>query len=182
MTAPDTKAASVPNDLTEFLYGDKSIRTASTTGETWFVAKDVCEALTISWNGDATLAQLRPEWKARLKLPTSFGDKETILVNDRGVYKLAFRSNKAEAERFTDWLAGEVIPAIRKTGRYDAKAPSATPPRIEAGNANKIRWAKMTFAMATMRLVDLGVDAERIDMAQVVAFGRGLRSIGGPAW
>jgi hypothetical protein len=34
------------------------------------------------------------------------------------MYKLAFRSNKKEAEEFTDWVASKVLPAIRKTGKY----------------------------------------------------------------
>jgi len=39
-------------------------------------------------------------------------------LTESGVYKLAFRSNKEEAERFTDWVTDEVLPTIRKTGGY----------------------------------------------------------------
>ena len=39
-------------------------------------------------------------------------------LTESGVYKLAFKSRKAEAERFTDWIADEVLPSIRKTGNY----------------------------------------------------------------
>ena len=38
------------------------------------------------------------------------------VIKEGAVYKLAFSSNKPEAERFTNWIAGEVIPQIRKTG------------------------------------------------------------------
>ena len=41
-------------------------------------------------------------------------------LTESGVYKLAFKSNKKEAEHFTDWIADEVLPSIRKTGNYIA--------------------------------------------------------------
>ena len=39
-------------------------------------------------------------------------------LTESGVYKLAFKSNKKEAEHFTDWITDEVLPSIRKTGNY----------------------------------------------------------------
>lgn len=39
-------------------------------------------------------------------------------LTESGVYKLVFRSNKPNAEAFTDWVTDEVLPAIRKTGGY----------------------------------------------------------------
>ena len=39
-------------------------------------------------------------------------------LTESGLYKLAFRSNKESAERFTDWVAEEVLPSIRKHGAY----------------------------------------------------------------
>ena len=43
------------------------------------------------------------------------------VISEPAVYKLAFRSNKPEADAFTNWVASEVLPAIRKTGKYEAK-------------------------------------------------------------
>ena len=51
-------------------------------------------------------------------------------LTEAGVYKLAFRSNKASAERFTNWVAEEVLPSIRKHGAY------LTPNTIEEVIAN----------------------------------------------
>lgn len=39
-------------------------------------------------------------------------------LTESGVYKLIFKSNKREAERFQDWVTDEVLPQIRKTGSY----------------------------------------------------------------
>ena len=42
-------------------------------------------------------------------------------LTESGVYKLVFKSRKPNAEAFTDWMADEVLPEIRKTGRYNTK-------------------------------------------------------------
>jgi hypothetical protein len=47
------------------------------------------------------------------------------------VYKLAFRSNKPEADAFTNWVASEVLPAIRKTGGYRASPKQPALPSAE---------------------------------------------------
>lgn len=39
-------------------------------------------------------------------------------LTESGVYKLTFKSQKKEAERFQDWVTDEVLPQIRKTGGY----------------------------------------------------------------
>lgn len=56
-------------------------------------------------------------------------------LTESGVYKLAFRSNKPEAEKFTDWVADEVLPSIRKTGSYSAKPLSQTEFLLETAKA-----------------------------------------------
>ncbi len=43
-----------------------------------------------------------------------------VIVSEPGVFRLIFTSRKAEAEEFKKWLAHEVLPSIRKTGRYEA--------------------------------------------------------------
>ncbi|WP_218961374.1 BRO-N domain-containing protein [Desulfobotulus mexicanus] len=48
---------------TNFIFQNCTIRTLSENGEIWFVAKDVCEALGISWTGKQTLASIPDEWK-----------------------------------------------------------------------------------------------------------------------
>jgi len=53
------------------------------------------------------------------EIPDSLGrSQSTTFLNEAGLYKFAFRSNKPEADKFTNWVAGEVLPQLRKTGRY----------------------------------------------------------------
>ena len=111
------------NDLTIFNYQDKEIRTILKDGEPWFVAKDVCDYLEISNSRDA-ISNISDNWKASVGISdTSLSTRKTItmqIINESAVYKLVFRSRKPEAEKFTDWLAKEVIPSIRKNGLYAA--------------------------------------------------------------
>lgn len=53
-------------------------------------------------------------------------------VNEAGLYNLVLGSRKPEARRFKRWVTHEVLPAIRRTGRYaipDAAAPCHQPSR-----------------------------------------------------
>lgn len=51
------------------------------------------------------------------------GNQSFKCINEPAVYKLAFRSSKPRAEAFTNWIASEVVPAIRKTGKYEVPNP-----------------------------------------------------------
>lgn len=104
--------------LTLFQYQQKQVRTVYIDGQIWFVAKDVCEVLEIVNHSDA-VSKLSDKMRRGVGVTDPIGrEQNTIVISEAAVYKLAFRSNKPEAERFTDWVAGEVIPEIRKTGRY----------------------------------------------------------------
>lgn len=104
-----------------------SIRTEVINNEPWFVAKDVAMALDIDWSGK-TLKSIPEEWKGMGNLPTPSsgtrggGTQQVTLINESAMYKLAFRSNKPEADRFVNWIAGEVLPSIRRTGTYSSNS------------------------------------------------------------
>lgn len=102
-----------------FQFNDFPIRTQVEDGQLWFAAKDVCAALSIVWNGK-TLAAIPDGWqRMRRFLTLRRGEQNIRAISEPAVYKLAFRSNKPEADAFTNWIASEVVPAIRKTGKYE---------------------------------------------------------------
>lgn len=60
-------------------------------------------------------------------------------LTESGVYKLVFKSHKPNAEAFTDWIADEVLPALRQTGVYEMPASKAQSERLASvNNAVKI--------------------------------------------
>lgn len=52
------------------------------------------------------------------------------LVNESGLYNLIFQSRKPEAKAFRKWVTAEVLPTIRKTGRYEMNKAGAAKPRV----------------------------------------------------
>lgn len=107
------------NDLQIFKSSEfGEVRVIEKDGESWFVAKDVCRILEIVNNRDA-VSRLGEKMKGVATTDTLGGRQEVQVISESGVYKLVFTSRMPEAEKFTDWLAFEVIPAIRKTGTYN---------------------------------------------------------------
>ena len=103
-----------------FSYEQNQVRTVVKDNKPWFVAKDVCEILEISNHKDAS-SRLSSIMKDEVGIADSIGRMQnTTVISEAGVYKLVFTSRKPEADRFTDWLAIEVLPQIRTTGGYVA--------------------------------------------------------------
>ncbi|RRC96631.1 Bro-N domain-containing protein, partial [Prevotella sp. OH937_COT-195] len=107
-----------------FNENNQTIRVDAEGDNLWFVAKDVCQALGIGWRGD-TLAYIPDEWKGMRKFRTPGGEQQLTVISEAGMYKLAFRCQSSErADKFTNWVAGKVLPTLRKTGRYELCPPS----------------------------------------------------------
>jgi prophage antirepressor-like protein len=109
--------------ITSFDFNEYQIRTTELDGDIWFVAVDVCNALEIANSRDA-VNRLDDYEKAMSVLPTQFGAKEMNLVNESGLYSLVFTSRKAEAKAFKKKVTCEILPSIRKTGKYDTQTDS----------------------------------------------------------
>jgi prophage antirepressor-like protein len=103
-----------------FQFSQRDIRTAvDVHGEVWFCAKDVFEALEISWEGSGKNLRSYPEnWVCTGYLPGQRGVGEVIFIAEPGVYRAVFRSNKPEAVTLANWVFEEVLPAIRKQGFF----------------------------------------------------------------
>ncbi|MER5388357.1 BRO family protein [Saccharopolyspora sp. NPDC002686] len=107
-------------------YHGARVRTVVLGGEPWFVAADVCAVLGYAHTASA-LRGLRPAEKGVRRVHTPGGEQDVTLINEPGLYRLVMRSNRPEAEAFQDWVTGEVLPAIRRTGRYDPAAQPRLP-------------------------------------------------------
>lgn len=104
-----------------FNYGESRVRTVIIDGNPWFVAKDVCDILGIVNHKDA-VSRLNNSMKDGVGIADPIGRMQvTTIISEAGVYKLIFQSRKPEAEKFADWVASEVLPAIRKTGMYSVE-------------------------------------------------------------
>lgn len=91
-------------------------------GSIWFVAKDVCDILGLD-NVTNAVKRLDDDEAALNKIKVRSEDgteqlRDMNLINEPGLYKLIFSSNKEQAKSFTRWVTHEVLPSIRKTGSY----------------------------------------------------------------
>jgi prophage antirepressor-like protein len=94
------------------------VRTQIIKGEPWFVAKDVCDVLGITKYRDA-VARLDSEDKGCLiSVDTLGGKQEMTSINESGLYNLIFQSVKPSAKPFKRWVTSEVLPSLRKYGKY----------------------------------------------------------------
>lgn len=94
------------------------IRTAVVNGEPYFVGKDVALALGYSDTADAIKKHVDAEDKGVGEIPTPGGKQKMIIINESGVYSLAFGSKLPDAKKFKRWVTSEVLPNIRKHGIY----------------------------------------------------------------
>lgn len=88
------------------------------------MAKDVCDFLGFRDTNDGT-KRLDPEEKQVVQInPTnSRGNPNKVIINESGLYSLILRSRKPEAKAFKKWVTSEVLPSIRKTGKYQLDMP-----------------------------------------------------------
>ncbi len=87
-------------------------------GEPWFIAGDVCKALGLG-NTPTAVSRLDDDEKGSIRIDTIKGLQQVITVNESGLYSLILRSDKPKVKAFKRWVTHEVLPQIRKTGRYD---------------------------------------------------------------
>lgn len=112
------------NNMTTFTNAEfGEIRTALINGEPWFVGKDVAEILGYGNTRDALAIHVDVEDKAvihkseiaTLEIP----NRGLMMINESGLYSLILSSKLPTAKKFKRWVTSEVLPAIRKTGRYE---------------------------------------------------------------
>lgn len=106
-------------ELQIFSFEENDVRTTVINNQPYFVAADVCTVLEIKNSRDA-VSRLEDDEKATSVVPTHYGDKLMHVINESGLYALIFSSRKEEAKRFRRWVTSEVLPQIRKTGKYEA--------------------------------------------------------------
>jgi prophage antirepressor-like protein len=102
------------------------IRVLKLGDDLWFVGADVCGALGII-NGRQALRPLKQEQVCVYPIYTKAGRRSVSIISESGLYLLAMRSDKPRAKAFQDWIAEDVVPTIRRTGKYELSV--AAPPQ-----------------------------------------------------
>lgn len=110
-------------NIVSYSFGSMQVRTTEKDGQVWFVAKDVAAALEYSEDSNASrlFASVPEEWKGVNRIHTLGGEQDMLTITEQGLYFFLGRSDKPKALPFQKWVAGEILPSIRKTGSYTTK-------------------------------------------------------------
>ena len=101
------------------------VRTVLIENEVWFVLIDICKILELS-NPSSVIKRLDEDEVTKFDLGSLSGI--TNIINESGLYKVIFRSDKPQANQFTKWVTHDVLPSLRKTGIYSI---NQTPKELE---------------------------------------------------
>ena len=104
-----------------FSFENAQLRTLGTADAPLFVAIDVAKALGYSQPAKSVNDRVDPEDLIKSGIETNGGRQTVNCVNESGLYALIFGSKLESAKRFKRWVTSEVLPSIRKTGRYEAQ-------------------------------------------------------------
>lgn len=94
------------------------VRIIEKYGESWFVAKDVCDILGLSNVSEAINSLDTDEKKDFTGADVGNNISKLRAVSESGLYALIFKSRKEEAKAFRKWVTSDVLPTIRRTGSY----------------------------------------------------------------
>ena len=101
------------------------LRILEQDGTLWFIGKDVADVLEYKNPSKAIPQHVDEEDRRKQNIPTAQNGKlvaATWLINESGLYSLILSSKLPKAKAFKRWVTSEVLPAIRKTGKYEAAA------------------------------------------------------------
>jgi len=124
------------NKIFNFEFTGRAVRVVEHDGAPWFVAADVAGLLGYARPRDAISAHCKGAVKHRTL--TNGGEQDLTVIPERDIYRLVMRSNMPEAEKFEDWVVGEVLPSIRKNGGYIAGQELETDPAVIIARALKV--------------------------------------------
>lgn len=100
-----------------------NVRSLMIDNEPWLVGKDVATDLGYQ-NGSRDINRhVDEEDRRKVMVFDGKQNKETIVINESGLYALVFGSKLPSAKKFKHWVTSEVLPTLRKTGSY-AKVPT----------------------------------------------------------
>lgn len=117
---------------TIFTFLNNNVRVYGTIENPWFCGKDVANVLGYKKLDQAIRTNVKEKFKRTLRdlvgppvggrsindKVFTYNELNSMFISDAGVYSLIFKSKLALAEQFQDWVFDEVLPSIRKTGKY----------------------------------------------------------------
>lgn len=113
-----TRKERIMNNLEVFNFENEEVRSLLINNEPWFVGKDVADILKYK-NGSRDINRhVDEEDRKKAMIFDGNQNKETIIINESGLYSLILYSKMPSAKKFKRFITSEVIPSLRKHGMY----------------------------------------------------------------
>jgi anti-repressor protein len=163
-----------------FEFEGRAVRVELFDGDPWWVAKDVAEALGYSANSDinSLMSKVPTQWLCPKPFGTNAGMREMICLSEQGLYFFLARSNMERALPFQMWIAGEVVPSIRRTGTYSMIPADPTllglpdfrdPKTAARAWIEQVERAEVAEAQAKQLAAKVEADAPKVEFAEQLA-------------
>ena len=120
------------SEIQIFNFNNQNIRTKQINNEPYFLAVDICRALEYTNGRDAVSNHCNSEGVATSDTLTDGGVQKLTYINEPNLYRLIIKSKMQEAKKFEKWVFEEVLPQIRKTGKYEVQNFQVPTTYIEA--------------------------------------------------
>ncbi|MCK3657268.1 hypothetical protein A4G18_00660 [Pasteurellaceae bacterium Pebbles2] len=151
------------NQISTFNFKSNPVRIELIQNEPHFGLADVCIALHIENSRRVSADMLDQKGVRKTYTLTKGGKQELTFINEPNLYRIIFKSRKAEAVEFQNWVFEEVLPQIRKTGSYSQAQQLALPepePQISKSLTERqwLQFASHWFALYNM--LDLMAEIE----------------------
>jgi len=164
---PQSKEVSI------FNFENQDVRTVIIDEQIWFVASDVTKILGYSDGRKAVITHTKGGFK--MKLPTKGGLQELTLINESDLYSLILKSETNNSKKFKDWVTGQVLPSIRKTGSYSIKQSEF---KIPQTYAEALRLAADQAERIEEQAKKIEQDKPKVEFADKVLDSKNSISIG----
>lgn len=107
------------NELQVFNFESHNVRTLVKDDEVWFVGKDVASVLGYQNGSRDVNRHVDDEDRSSVVIHDGSQRRTVTVINESGLYALVFGSTLPNAKQFKRWVTSEVLPSIRKNGKYE---------------------------------------------------------------
>lgn len=120
------------SNLTIFNFENTPIQTIVENNEIFFRATQLAELLQYKNPHDALRKHVDSDDLAKREIVNTINKRAQVLfVNESGMYSLVLSSKLEQAKKVKRWITSEVLPAIRKTGKYQLQPQQLALPEPE---------------------------------------------------
>ena len=120
------------SNLTIFNFENTPIQTIVENNEIFFRATQLAELLQYKNPHDALRKHVDSDDLAKREIVNTVNKRAQVLfVNESGMYSLVLSSKLEQAKKVKRWVTSEVLPAIRKTGKYQLQPKQLALPEPE---------------------------------------------------